>query len=45
MAAATTWLVGISLLAQAGGGAAGIHLAFTFVTIDYRHVKTFFSWF
>jgi uncharacterized membrane protein len=30
MAAATTWLVGISLLAQAGGGAAGIHLAFTF---------------
>jgi len=30
MAAATTWLVGLSLLAQSGGGMQGIHLAFTF---------------
>ncbi|WXU00665.1 MAG: hypothetical protein Ctma_1394 [Catillopecten margaritatus gill symbiont] len=30
MAAATTWLIGLSLLAQSGGaGMAGIHLAFT----------------
>ena len=30
MAAATTWLIGLSLLAQANGGMQGIHLAFTF---------------
>ncbi len=30
MAAATTWLLGLSLLAQLGGGMVGIHEAFTF---------------
>ena len=30
MAAAVTWLVGLSLLVQSGGGMQGIHLAFTF---------------
>jgi uncharacterized membrane protein len=29
MAAATTWLVGLSLLAQSAGGMTGLHLAFT----------------
>jgi uncharacterized membrane protein len=30
MSAAVTWLVGLSLLVQSGGGMQGIHLAFTF---------------
>jgi uncharacterized membrane protein len=29
MAAATTWLLGLSLLAQSAGGMTGLHLAFT----------------